>query len=215
MKKVILFSIVIVSLANTLFGQEKEITADERRQAFRPAYDKLFETSYREITEEETYEGGKLKEKRKTVGEFIPPDKYHFITVELVGEKSRKSETFIIDRIYYCRKDDGEWTKSEKGCGGSGGGREGGPDSLVNVKFTSEETKLNTERAILYQEYMTYIFPEEKLSYSLDKFWINEEGFMLRREKEYGSVEPKFVRSKKTEVYEYNPKDLKIEAPIK
>ena len=61
---------------------------------------------------------------------------------------------------------------------------------------------------------MTYVFPEEKLSYSLYKFWINEDGLMLRREREHGSVEPKFVRSRKTEVYEYNPK-IKIEAPIK
>jgi hypothetical protein len=53
------------------------------------------------------------------------------------------------------------------------------------------------------------------MSYFQDKFWIDEKGFILQREMEYGSVEPSFVRSKQTDVYEYNPKDLKIEAPIK
>lgn len=212
MKKVIFFSIVIFSLANTLFGQEKEITADERRQTFRPAYDKLFETSYRKKSIEESYKDGKLSEKTETLGEFVPPNKYHFITVETVGEKTRKSEIYIIDRVYYCKKDDSEWTKAERGCGGGGFSKL--PDA-VSSKSTLEVTKLNHVTVKLYQQYMTYTFPEGKLSYFLDKFWINDEGFMLQREMEYGSVDPKFVRSKQIDVYEYNPKNLKIEAPIK
>ncbi|CAN5797010.1 hypothetical protein BH20ACI4_BH20ACI4_01170 [soil metagenome] len=213
MKKLMLFVFIFVTLTTTVFGQAKEITADELRQSFRPAYDKLFEISYRKRSTEENYKDGKLSGKIEIISEFIPPKKRHTITVEMVGDKRQKSEMFIIEGIYYCRKDDGEWTKSQKGCG-SGGGFSVLPDA-VSSKFTLEETKLDNVTAKLYQQYMTYVFPEDKISYFLDKFWINDEGFLLRREMEYGWVEPKFIRSKQSDVYEYNPKDLKIEAPIK
>lgn len=214
MRKTILFVSMFIALVNVAFGQAREISAIELHQSFRPAYDSLFETAYRNKSKEENYEGGKLTEKTESLVEFIPPKKYHFIVVETVGGKSSKSETFLIDGVYYCKKEKGKWTKSEKGCGGKGGGRSTLPDA-ESSKFTLEETKLGVVSAKLYQTYLTYIFPEGKLSYFMDKFWINDEGFMLRREMEYGSVEPKFVRSKKTDIYEFNPKALKIEAPIK
>lgn len=215
MKKTILLLSIFIALGNIVFGQTKEITGDEFRQALRPIYDKFFEVSYRSKSVEETFENGKLKGKTETISEFIPPNKYHFIVVEKVGEKSRKSVTVIIDRVYYCKKDDDEWIKSQRNCSSGDTGRNAGPDAPVSSKFTFEETKLTNLTAKLYQEYLTYNFPAEKLSYSFDKYWINNEGFLLRREIEYGSVEPKFVRSKQTDVYEYNPKNLKIEVPIK
>ena len=141
MIKAIFLLFIFTALTNLVFGQTKEISESEYRKAFRPAYDAIFETSYREKSEEETYENGKLSKKTETVSEFIPPNKYHFITIETIEGISKKSETFIIDRVYYCRKDKGEWSKAEKGCGGGGSGREAGPDSPVSFKILLKKRK--------------------------------------------------------------------------
>jgi hypothetical protein len=212
MKSSVIFLLIFTALAGVVFGQAKEITEDEFRQAFQKAYEKLSEISYREKSVEEIYDDGKLSATVDNVTEFIPPDKYRYITVETFGEKSRRSEMIDIGGIFYCREDEGQWTRPENGCLGGGAGS--GRIPAVDQKITFEETKLDDADAKLYQEYMTYLYPKDKLSYNLDKFWINDKGLILRREMEDGSVEPRFLRSRRTVTYEYNPK-IKIEAPVK
>jgi hypothetical protein len=76
------------------------------------------------------------------------------------------------------------------------------------VKFNNENTKL-------YQQYTTSADDKNAVYYLQDKFWLNSSGLLIRREIEYGKVQPKSIGSRELEVYEYNPKNLKIEAPIK
>lgn len=216
MKKLFFLTIIFVILTHNLFGQAKEITRSETYQPFSEAREKLKGISYRLTSKEVSFKDGKPNSWTENIREFLLPNRYRFIETEKYGDKVRKNEIVLIDDIYYCRKDGGEWTKSQKGCGGGGFS---GISDLVSSKFTVEETKLDGKSAKLFQQYTTYIFPikteKEELAYFQDKFWIDEKGFILQREMEYGSVEPSFVRSKQTDVYEYNPKDLKIEAPIK
>ena len=102
---------------------------------------------------------------------------------------------------------------SDNSCGESKGFVEAMGDE-VSSKYTVEETKLNNLDVKLYRQYLTYNDDGAGLHYWDYKFWIGNEGFILRREIETGKVKTKEISSRMIEINEINPKDLKIEAPI-
>ncbi len=198
---------------------QRQISKEDYYQSFRAASKQRFETSRREISQLKDYKDGELINTTEAVDEYLIPDKYHRTSTRIFNDRIEKSEFISINKTYYCRKNDADWEQSSKGCiFGSGSG---GPSNIVNSKYTVEEAKINNQKVNLYQEYTTYknIYSPSKdkegLSYWQQKMWVSKDGFILREETEVGLLEPKRRYWQKTTAYEYNPKNLKIEAPIK
>jgi hypothetical protein len=218
MKKLVFLMIVSLATAINIFGQAKEITKEEYYQPFRDALKKGQEISRRNVTQRENYKEGKLSGTEDFIDEYIKPNRRHYIHSEKFADRTQKIELIQIGETYYCRRDDGNWKQSKNWCADGG---TFGISNVVNSKFTVETTKLINQNVKLYEQFTTYkntYSPDkdkEGLSYWQSKFWLNDKGFILREETIDGLLQPERIYWKQVETYEYNPKDLKIEAPIK
>jgi hypothetical protein len=217
-KNYIFFSIISLGIVINAFSQVKQINSEDYYQPIREYYKKRNEVSHRIITKKEYYKDGKLSRMVEIIDEFLKPDRNHYLEREKTGDRVSESELIKVGEIYYCRRNKGEWKQSSSWCAGGG---IGGLSNIVSSKFTVEIVEMNNQTAKLYQQYTTYknIHSPDKdkegLSYFHSKNWINDEGFILRKEAKSGLLEPERIYSQEVELYEYNPKNLKIETPIK
>jgi hypothetical protein len=218
MKKMIWLFIFCLAILGNAFGQTKEITSEEYYQPFRDAFKKGRDISHRNITRKENYQDGKLRSTEEFIDEFVGSDKRRYVHIEKLTDRTRKIELIKIGTTFYCRRDDGEWKRSANWCAD---GSASGLSNIVSSKFTVEKGKLNSQNVKLYEQYTTYknVYSPDKdkegLSYWQNRFWLDDQGFMVQEEIISGLLEPERLYWKQTETYEYNPKDLKIEAPLK
>lgn len=214
----ILLLIFCFSLTISAFSQTKEITREDYYQPFRLGLKKKSATSRRVITRQENYREGKLFSTTEITDEFLVPNKRHYMEVEKFADHTNKSELIQIGEVYYCRRNDGELKQSQSWCSG---GSASGLSNIVSSKFTVEDTKINNKTSKFYKNYTIYKNihspnkDKEGLSYYQHNFWIDSNGFILREEMRSGLLEPERIYRQMTNIYEYNPQNLKIEAPIK
>lgn len=215
-RKIILLLTFCLITTLSIFSQAKQITSEEYYQPFREALKKQQDTTRRNITLQENYRDGKLFSTTEITDEFIKPDKRLYLEVNKLPNHIYKSELIQIGKTYYCRRNDGEWKQSKSWCSG---GSTSGISNVVSSTYRVDDTQFNNQPAKLYQQYTTYkntYSPnkdKEGLSYWQSKFWLNSKGFILSEEYKDGLLEPERIYSKQTSSYEYNPQNLKIEAP--
>jgi len=217
MKRIIFLIVFCLGTVFGAFGQTQEITEGEYWGQYRLATGKPFEKSKRIVTKEENY-GEKYSYTREIIDEFLNPDRRRYVETHKEGKRTSKIELIQIGEIFYCRTIESAWKQSEKWCGPM---RLSSLPGAKTSKFTVEETKINNRTVKLYQQYVTYkneyfsTKDREAFNYLDDKFWVDGNGFIFKREWEIGLLEPKKIFEKRLTTYEYNLKDLKIEAPIK
>lgn len=210
--RILLLSIFCLSFVTFTFGQPQEITEDESVQELVKAFGKFSENSWRKKQNTENFRNGKLINVTEVIEEKEQPDKRRIKTTEKKGKVIISSEIIAIGETYYCKKGKNAWRISIDWCNEPIGFR--GMGDQVSSNYTVEETKYTNQNGKLYRQYISY--NDEKGLYYWDyKFWISDEGFILKREIETGLVKTKEILSRMTEISEINPKDLKIEAPIK
>lgn len=210
-------TILLFVLLNALFvfGQKKNITSSEYYSASSAASQKQYDVSIRIETVSETYSGGNVTKKITTLSEAVLPNKTRYVTREQVGDAVTESESIKIDNFLYKRENGGTWTKIDLSKSKNGIGMGGtAAASCSSRQITVEPTFLNNFSAKLY-ELIKISESDSGLKYTEEKRWISDEGFMLRSENSEGLLLPKTENSKTVTTYEYNPTDLKIEAPIK
>lgn len=206
------------------FGQMKELTMEEIMVVINAAEAKLATTAYRsrEITGTNT---GKdemnLRYDQKELVEFEPPNKFRIFTEEWRGSWKWKWEQIWDGKKYYIRKDNGPWKVSD---GQKNKVSNFDPDikKLTHKLEFIKDTELDGEKTAVYKittervdHYKTAVFLQKPRRYKgTTTFWISEKGFLL---KIFKTLLPYnvFIRQETTITYEYNPIDLKIEAPIK
>lgn len=199
-------------------AQTKEITDKEFYQSYRTALQNGKEISRRSVTKRENLRDGILSSKEEYVSAYLLPDKKFYSHKEIFSDKTQTVELIQIGEVYYCRRNNEDWKQSKSWCAAGGSGF--GLPNKTSSKFTVEVVKSGDEKLKLYREYTTYkntYSPnkdKEGLSYWQKKFWINEAGLVIKEESENGLIEPVQIRWTQVETYEYNPNDLKIEAPI-
>jgi hypothetical protein len=219
MKKLILLLILIGLACFNGFGQAKEITRKEYYKIYNDALNKTSEMPSKR-TEEATFydDNGKVSFTQTTIEEKLA-NKSQYVEIEKRNNKIvSQNEMIKIDDVIYCRKNNGNWEKTDKWCG-FGGGR--GLPNIIEQKYTFEKTKENRKTFSLYQNYATYKNDfsknkdQEGLSFWQNKFWLDKNGFITKIEEISGLIDSNKIYSKRLMKFEYNPKNLKIEAPIK
>lgn len=213
MKNMIWLAIFCLVVSVSGFGQAKEISREESQQQIIDSSVIVFDGSWRKNFREDYFKNGRLSSTTEVINESFSPNKWREVKVNRSGKRIERFEIIYIDGTYYCRKNSGAWKTSSDWCGENKMYSALSGDEETS-KFSIEETKLNNQNAKLYRQYITYK-DDVSQTYWNYKFWVNNEGSFLRREIEYGLLKPKTIYSKMTETREYNPKDLKIEAPIK
>jgi hypothetical protein len=215
MKKLILLMIICLGVTTCLLSQTKDITEQEYRQSFRSASDKLSEKSWRNSLKSESLENGKVISTKFILEEFVLPRKRRYIYTETSKKSTIKYELIQLDDTYYCRKNNEPWKKSDSWCTGEG---PSGFTGIIKSTYTVEDIKSGNQVNKLYSQYTThknsFSDDKEKVYYWQSKFWVNDEGFILKRESVSGLDKTETIYSKRIESYQYNPKDIKpIKAP--
>lgn len=197
------------------FGQAKEITPAEYYQYFRAAVQKPFNSAKRITTTTLAYgDDGEAYLETKIVEEFLNPDKRRYAKTQKSHFDLNKIELIQIGETYYCREDNEVWKQSDD-CKNQGFSFSPQPTSS---KITFEDTKLGNLDAKVYKKYITYEVKSaggnSNLLFEENKFWLDNKGVLLREETIRGNPDKKKLDYKETSVYEYDLKNIKIEAPI-
>lgn len=219
MRKLALLMIFCFGAVIGNFGQNKIITKEEYNAALSGSVPKADKIPFRMIDTTKFFTNKKVDEIRTFISENLPPDKKRWLsTVEKDGVVTEKMESITIGKIEYTRKNNEDWTKRDltvSGSGGTGGFKIGGPlDTKELHQYILAPTTLDNQPSNLYFYY--HVLQIENVLHFLEsRHWLNRDGLIIKSTTKQGRTIPDNVVSLQTRDYEYNPKDLKIEAPVK
>ncbi|HQU84508.1 MAG TPA: hypothetical protein PKY59_15325 [Pyrinomonadaceae bacterium] len=132
---------------------------------------------------------------------------------ERKGDKFTEREKIEADNFVYVRENGSAWhlyRKDDLMTASS----EAGSISTGCRQLTVEEDYLENFPVKLYEE-IKIKTSENILKFTEQRDWINDDGMLLKIETVEGLFHPRIETSRSVFNYEYNPADLKIEAPIK
>lgn len=209
----------IAFLSVPVFTQSRPISREQFWAGLRNAYDaedKIFPR--RQTSEEKRFENGARSSSSKGIYEYLAADKTREILKDVVQGKPRILEVIRIGEIYYCRENEGTWKKESRSCG---------PMTLkalpivVTQNYTVEETLVGGKTVTFYRSYIIHRGWRQDevntvpLRFSEDKFWVNPDGSIHRREMTDGFVDSKLLTSSGTDSFEYKVRIQEIRAPVK
>ena len=206
-----------MTLATNCFAQTKAITKKEYETVQRIAEANFEKIPNISSTKIEEYVDGKLTGTKVITEESIPPKKMKWTEVETSGNETTKLEIITIDYIEYRRENNGAWVKRDFGKSDEDGSTSGdiisGEESPGKKKYTVEQAKFNNQPVRIYSVSTVYDFePNIVLTY---RRWINSDNLILKSEDVESEIKSRKINRREIVTYEYNPKNIKIEAPIK
>jgi hypothetical protein len=211
--QVLLFmaSFAIVSLA-----QVKTLTQAEYEETTNTAFKATLKKVRRVTTTTMSFQDGKRNGTETLIEEFIPPDVERSLMTVRAGSKVTTSEIIEIGDAKYKRANSGIWSKwirtkkpiyTLKGIPSADEPRE-------ITKYTWGESRLNGQLVVLFSRTSNKAYGFASGAQQ-NRIWISKDGFVLKTEETVGEDDPNNVAEKTIAIYEYDPKGLKIEVPIK
>jgi len=221
LKNRILWLFLTTFFCLNVFGQQKDTTQSEFSEAKSQALKKAEGYNRRVIYKREYLKSsdGNFRITFSEISETILPDKTRNLTIQTTDGVIEKSEEIKIGFFLYERINDGKWTKTDlrKVVYGHSlcGNRIIKSDAKITNKYNVAEEFLNGQQTMFYEGLTTVEYSNSYATFSQSKFWINKDSLILRNETTIGRLNPERIEEQTLTEYEYNPKDLKIEAPIK
>ena len=217
----VLSALSVVAQTTAGSPQQKAISKKDFEKVDKKARESLKTATYRvtqtfEYFEEPDKIGAVMD---RSVTENIHPNKWRHVD-ESNYPRPSKYEYISDGKYFFKRKNDGDWIKS---IGGSTEGRESREtDDLTNVRYRFlGKANLHGTKADKYEvESLRVANPfsmTDMLTYSGSRcatYWYDESGRILRKV-EVNGIDGSKGTWVETFEYVYDPKDLKIEAPIK
>lgn len=214
MKKMIWLFIFGLFFSINIFAQAKEISFDDTHQALVAAFNKEYEGAWRKSLREDFYTDGKPSFSIQTYEEHLKPGTWRRITTAKSGSMNETFQILSINGTFYCRKNNDAWKKSAVWCGENEQFAASLNGEVESAKYSVENTfTAKREGAKLYRQNILYKNDKSQTFWNYN-FWVNQEGFILRREIQAGSLNPKTISHRLIETREYNV-NIKIAAPIK
>jgi hypothetical protein len=223
MKKLILFLSITLVFAFELSAQSKFITKETYNDALVKAAQKQESVPRRVTGIINFYDSNKaVYEKRTTINEYLSAGTFRTVfTTEKSGNITEKYEFIKIGNVEYTKKNDDPWTKKvlpeENGVGGGGGFLTG---KIIKTERLEEflliPANIDNRAVNVYFHYeVSQTEGENNLTFIESRNSISAEGLTLKWTYKVSKSIPENISHFSTTTYEYNPKDLKIEAPIK
>lgn len=204
---ILIFAFVLISNA-----QVKQISSRDYYASSSKAYELMSERPRRIIVKTENFENGGVVNSTVKTEERISPERMRFVTIERKGNEEKVSEIIRIGTKIYSRENNGQWTVIEVPITGRFGS--GATFNANCMQYTEEETFIEGVSAKKLNNLEIYK-GEKGLTFDSFSVWYDQQGFFLRSERVKGLLDPRIEESRSVATYEYEPKDLKIEAPIK
>ena len=196
-------------------GQVKTLTAAEFNAAMGSAFGASSIRPRREIKKSVTYEKGKVVQTSTVTEEFIPPyrSRSHFLS-DIVGNKSEK-EWVIVDGQRYTLSAGGEWYRDSPlpTYPSMTVGTDVQVETDKYTKYTSQKAKLLGKPVTILKRVETSP-PGALWGTTTYIVYVGAEAAIVKIEQKNVEV-GKGNYSYEVTTYEYTPKGLKIEAPIK
>lgn len=198
------------------FSQTIEIK-DKYEKGLQAAEKKTRETPHRRTAVNKYYSNRALEGTCNIVEEFVSEGEQSLImTADKPFDRCRYS-SITVGGNRYTRIVPGGWKKEtdDKETNFVTQMRErsvGPPKEVHNFRVTPD--KLGTETVTLYFHYAVYEL-SNGLSFIVHYDWVNSNGLIVKKYTRSSFAIPDNLFSETTDTYEYNPKNLKIEAPIK
>jgi hypothetical protein len=215
----LLLPVLLALLASITLAQSKDITREEYQAPWRAALKKAETLNRRHIQKSEFYRDNKLVLTEEWQYEYVMPDRIHYLHIRSREGKTQRTEQINIGNTLYCKQGDAPWTSPLVGsCVGRSGGTFG--SAFEHERYTVEDVRLDGKHLKHYHSYITAYnrFPQDPeknfTSFSESVYWLNADGLLVREEYRGGRLDPQVIDDQIIDTYEYNPKDLKIEAPI-
>ena len=222
MKQLLIFA-VIITFAGLAAGQvttlKNDIPESQYVAADAKAKELLKTANYRSIWALEYFEDrskpGRLSE--KTLIEIIQPDRKRAVEEQFYDMPSRE-ESIWVDKALYFKRNEEPWVKYS---GGSGINQRTESGQVTNQYRFLPAVEFEGKKADFYEHISVRTANKfSQTDYVVVRYvrttrtWYSLEGKLLKIIEDT-TIEGKEALSRQTTTYEYDPKDLKIEAPIK
>lgn len=220
MKKFILLLILVGLASVNNFGQEKYPTKEEFDSAIKKSLEKAEKITYRITDISMTYDNKTLEETTTQITENLPPNKMRNVitTIDSNGKVTEKMVFIRIGNTEYTKTNDESWKKRENSKGGPSGvviGKVGNSSDIKELnQYIIVPDLLENKKTEIYFNCQVLLFAKTFIFFE-QRDWISADGLIIKSTSSQRNITPDNIVSVGTRTYEYNPKDLKIEAPIK
>lgn len=209
----VLIGLFVVGVSS---AQIKTITKIEFDAAKAAAFDAAKNKTRRVVTKTQSFDGGKKEGSESLTEEFVPPDSRRSIFSARSGNKVLTSEIIEVGSVKYKRTDGGIWSTWKgttkpvyqlRGIPSDGEPKE-------NSTYTITESKLNGRTVQILASVSNKAYGSLP-GRTEHRIWIGKDGLVLRTEEIISEDSADDVVFRSVSTVEYDPKGLKIEAPIK
>ena len=218
MKKTIFIIISLFVCVLNIFSQNEIISKEKYDLVMKEAAAKAENLPNRKTMIAKFYSGKDITQIRTTISEMISSDKRrNYFKVEQKGKITDLIESITIGNVQYRKKLNEDWIKdtlSSNGFGSRGGGMGIEIKSRNLDEYFVSKSKINNQESNIYVNFNA-ILTENYLYFIENQKWINSDGLIIRSVVKVSKIVPENITSISITDYEYNPKDLNIEAPIK
>lgn len=200
-------------------AQAVEISNEIYMENYISALQKTRSTSRRRQSSSEHRYAGQVPWKETDTEEFDEQTNSRSTRIATSGKKKTTYENISVAGVSFCRVNKKLWSASDRDCL-QGANLAGEVYGTITEAYAKENVLLNSEKVTLYRATVKHEKVDERtgkkrLVYLSDnKLWISSNNLILRREYIAGKNATNFA-GKVVETYEYNPKIVKIEAPIR
>jgi hypothetical protein len=213
MKKIFLLAILVTNLTVFAFSQIKQISSND--------YWTVYDQSKNLIPERTNRTESKLEQIIDTntnvivteLNETLLPNKHRYLRIDFVdGKETKRLEVIRVDSTEYRRIDKDSWQVKDLRRGNGYGSSTLSGRSCIQYSQESDFVE-----GTLVTKYRSFEVKNETkgLIFQDTKFWIDTDGLIIKEVRISGQIEPRVEQYRTTILHEYNPKDLKIEVPIK
>lgn len=211
--------LIALILSISAFAQFKAVKEKEYNAALEKARTKTEKVPKRIKTISKEYSDAKLLNTTSVIEEYLSDDKGRRVETIEEGNTKTVSERISIGKSLFERNNGGDWKKTK-----DNGSRK---ELVQNIMTNGVETHPATCHEYLVTPYqldgkpVTFYYSLEvleengKLTYIENKDWVNSEGMIVLSDLTESNIVLTNVFRFETVTYEYNPVDLKIEAPMK
>lgn len=210
-------ALFLLVFAFSVHGQGQDITQADFEKMESIGHAGLKGKAYRDTSMVEQFVGGAVqKEKTKReITEFLPPNRSRHVSNSVVDGKEVSREVIGDGSSVWVRVNNGQWEQNPEPMATSMGylGRAiSRSHRIVGTSRSSGSSLTLYEQVIRLSTKAGGDTWKEEIATL--RYWVDKDGLFLQKEYETFDVSSNTVNRRYT-FYEYDPKDLKIETPIK
>ena len=209
-----IFAAAFLAVTSPVLAQAERMSEADYNTVLMKALEASSARNRRVLTIETFYTGAQVTGTRKVVSDFAGPDAKRIEVSEEFNGKKSKSDSVKIGYQFFCRDGDKGWKRANKECSKNSimAIPDGDYEYLVQADSKDASRKVYTRRASFVDSGAAER-DAVRLKFIEIRFSADENGIVEYTETRRGGIEPNSWTSIQVTRYEYDPKDLKIEAP--